>query len=99
MKLKDIQSIARAIVTGVVFCSAVGVTLWGLQWRSEAVQLRQEVQTNYIPTPTTLQRRLKDEGYYSGEIDGLIGTESTKAWDKFLCQQYADRCNYYYEEQ
>ena len=43
------------------------------------------------PQPISImdwQRFLKDEGYYHGEIDGILGPLLQKAWDSWRVDEY-----------
>ena len=50
----------------------------------------------HFPTPAEIQQQLVDAGY-DIDVDGIIGTETLKAWDKALCTQYASTHDYFYE--
>jgi hypothetical protein len=47
---------------------------------------------NTMPLPTIRQVQQA----VGAEPDGIIGPETIRLWDLAICQQYADRWNYYY---
>lgn len=52
------------------------------------------VQDPNIPSTREIQQRLKEMGierYDPGKIDGVIGKNSRKAWDNYICDQHAKR--------
>jgi peptidoglycan hydrolase-like protein with peptidoglycan-binding domain len=65
--------------------AAIGVVFMGL------VTWHKMTPPASIPTTWELQQTLKDAGYYQGRIDGRIGPETLKAWDKAICQQEYER--------
>ena len=45
-------------------------------------------QVTVIPSQMQLQRILRNSGYYHGEIDGVCGKNTQKAWDKYYSDQW-----------
>lgn len=42
----------------------------------------------WIKSPSEFQEHLKDNGYYKGEIDGILGPKTMKAWEL----AFGDQC-------
>ena len=42
-----------------------------------------------VPSPTQIQTMLYERGYDVGEIDGVVGPQTLKAWDRCICDQSA----------
>lgn len=42
-----------------------------------------------MPTMMEMQDYLQSEGYYNGEIDGIIGRETLAAWVKWEADRYS----------
>jgi hypothetical protein len=40
-----------------------------------------------LPSPLEIQQYLKDKGYYSGIVDGVIGQDTNAAWHKAMYDQ------------
>jgi len=54
-------------------------------------QIRQEVQrSSFLPSPMQIQEELVKRGYKI-KADGKIGNETLKAWDRAICNQYAEK--------
>jgi hypothetical protein len=65
----------------------IGVVFMGLiSWH-----YRQVIPPASIPSMFELQQELKDAGYYAGKIDGKIGNETLKAWDRYTCDKEYER--------
>ena len=45
-------------------------------------------QVDRVPTVEELQQRLVNQGY-AVEIDGIVGPETLKQWNRYICDQYA----------
>lgn len=51
------------------------------------------VQPRPVPSIEWVQEKIGCE-----KIDGILGDETQRLWDRAICQQYADEYNYYYED-
>ena len=49
--------------------------------------MRTQLQKPSIITKKELQTLLKQQGYYQGNIDGIIGPETNRAWDEAVYRQ------------
>jgi len=52
-------------------------------------QTRTVMQIGHIWSIEELQTYLYTNGYYEGPIDGILGIETQKAWDRAYCDQCA----------
>lgn len=54
----------------------------------------------HLPSPAKIQTLLVEQGYDIGSkgIDGWIGKDTRKAWDKAISNQYASEYDYMYKE-
>lgn len=51
-----------------------------------------------IPTFAEIQQKLAAAGYEPGPIDGKIGLRTLAAWDRAICDQYAEAWDFLYED-
>ena len=66
-----------AVIIGIAFCLAVGFTIDRAHTPPQ------------VPSPTQIQTMLWERGYDVGEIDGVVGPQTLKAWDRCICDQSA----------
>jgi hypothetical protein len=89
--MQEIKNYIMPVCFGLIF-------VWGIGKVCETIQARQGLRRNtqaLLISPEELQQRLKDLGYYGGEVDGIVGPKTLTAWNKAINQQYA---NPYFEK-
>lgn len=85
MKRCNIDWLAVFIVLAIlVFCVAIAY----FAWIGVKATLREAISQDHIPTFTEIQQQLVDRGH-NIKVDGIIGKETLRAWERELCDQYA----------
>jgi hypothetical protein len=54
---------------------------------NQCMQYRNQAQFSRLATPFEFQQQLRDLGFYSGEIDGVFGPETMRAWQEAIAEQ------------
>jgi len=62
--------------------SAIGVAIMSKVIFDVKVSQAKNNKPVHIVTVFELQQQLKDLGYYQGFVDGIVGRETLKAWDR-----------------
>lgn len=63
-----------------LYTSVVVFGLWLYANMQPVVKLVPYIDPNYVQPPCEAQRRLKEQGFYHGNIDSIWGPESDKAY-------------------
>ena len=90
---KTIKKLFRATIQIMGITLIIAVSLWfGYSCGKLARKVEPHYQRSLIPTPYEIQKMLKQtdiERYDPGSVDGIIGKNTMKAWENYVCDQYA----------
>lgn len=83
--MKNLLNILTALLIGLVLVAAIGY--YGTN------KLIKSIEDSYwdIPTRTEIQQMLDSSGYDVGEIDGVIGPKTNRAWELYEFDKRAAR--------
>ena len=94
--MKGIKQIFGGLIFGLMFLAVVCLYCENRQLKHQLVEQQTSLD---VPTIRQIQAMLVNAGYDIGSsgIDGKLGNATKKAWDLAICQQSANKYNYYYD--